>query len=116
MQHLVIKRRAEALKQGGHQAEVAPAVEALEGIRGEVELKGPRVTICAGDGLLGEPDVSALCATCQPWVASAAANVAGSGWRQTMSRSLPGRSSPMATVLTSARSLHCAASASHPQL
>lgn len=59
-QHLVIKRCTELLKQGGHQAEVAPAVEALEGIRGEVELKGPRVAIGAGDGLLGEPDVSAL--------------------------------------------------------
>lgn len=59
-QHLVIKRRAEALKQGGHQAEVAPAVEVLEGFWGEVELKGPRVAIGAGDGLLGEPDVSAL--------------------------------------------------------
>ena len=59
-QHLPVEGGAKALKQGGHQAEVAPAMTHLEGIRGEVELDWPALAIWPVASLLGDPDLFAL--------------------------------------------------------
>lgn len=59
-QHLPVEGGAKALKQGGHQAEVAPAMTRLEGIRGEVELDWPALAIWPVASLLGDPDLFAL--------------------------------------------------------
>ncbi len=55
----LVKVVAKVLYQGGHQAEVAPAVEGIDPRRGHIELDGPGGALAIDQGLLQQPDVAA---------------------------------------------------------
>ncbi len=61
-QHGLIEVVAKVPQQGGHQAEVTPAVERLEPRRGDIELHRPARLVRACQGLLHQPHLVPLVA------------------------------------------------------